>query len=76
MTSLRERCPVPTTPCPSSCGRQKPCGRYLCNACWRQLPAETKELLYLRDRNAIARFRNLLAQLADAVPLSQIRVTP
>lgn len=62
-----------TLKCPGCPGRREH-GHYLCNTCWRTLPASTRGRLTLRDRRAFLRLRQLHAELAAKTPLPLIRV--
>jgi hypothetical protein len=66
-----------TPTCPSCRTRSRRPGQYLCPACWGQLPRPTQRALTRRgDRSlALARLRQLHAQLANGVPLDEIRIT-
>lgn len=62
--------------CPTrTCPRRRDRRHYLCNACWRALPADTRGRLSRRDARAFLRLRQLHAALADGTPLGIIRVS-
>ena len=61
--------------CPS-CSRPRTAGQYLCPACWFTLPARVRDSLNRRDRLALTRLKELLAQLNKDTPLTHIEVTP
>ncbi|MEV4858945.1 hypothetical protein [Streptomyces ossamyceticus] len=61
--------------CPS-CSRPRTAGQYLCPACWFALPARARASLNRRDRLALIRLKELLAQLSKDTPLTHIEVTP
>lgn len=63
------------TPC-LSCRKPRRAGQYLCRACWFRIPGPARSALNQRDSRAMARLRELHAQLAAGVPLDQIQVNP
>ncbi|MFD5697487.1 hypothetical protein [Streptomyces lasiicapitis] len=66
-----------TAYCPNPlCHSPRLPGQYLCLNCWRQLPAPARDALSRRGRRAMARVRELHAQLEARVPLSEIKVRP
>jgi hypothetical protein len=60
--------------CPGCTGHRDH-GKYLCNPCWRALPASTRARLTRRDARAFLRLRQLHAALAANTPLKIIRVS-
>lgn len=62
------------TSCPACQGPKTP-RHYLCGGCWRQLPKAAQKALYRRDRQAGARLIELHHQIADGVPLAEIRIS-
>lgn len=60
--------------CPGCPGRREQ-RQYLCPACWRSLPNDTRGRLARRDTRARLRLRQLHVALADNVPLGVIRVS-
>jgi hypothetical protein len=62
-----------TCPC---CGANRAAGQYLCRRCWFRLPYAARLTLQRRDDQAMARLQELHTQLADRVPLAEIRITP
>ncbi|MFH9072711.1 hypothetical protein [Streptomyces alboflavus] len=65
-----------TTPCPNpTCHNTRRSG-LLCSHCWFALPIATQAALTRCDAQATTRVRQLHAQLAARVPLSEIEVTP
>lgn len=68
---------ITTHRCPGPCDTgMRRSGQYLCPDCWRSLPADAQTALYRRDSRALARYRELNAQLGAAVPLAQIHISP
>lgn len=66
-----------TTPCPNpTCHSTRRPRQYLCHTCWDQLPTPARRALSRRDRNAMARLRELHRQLAARTPLHEIGVSP
>ena len=63
------------TRCPGCPDGMKDVGKYLCIVCWFALPDATRRALNRRDRQAMARLQALYGQLADGVPLAEIRIT-
>lgn len=62
--------------CPGpGCGNHRHPRQYLCSACWRALPNETRGRLSRRDPRALLRLRQLRAALAERTPLGVIRVS-
>ncbi|MDX2698958.1 hypothetical protein [Streptomyces ipomoeae] len=61
-------------PCPGCPGRRNR-GHYLCNPCWRALPAATRGRLSRRDSRAMLRLRELHQALHARTPLAIIRVS-
>lgn len=61
--------------CPS-CRLPRQAGHYLCRACWSALPSRARASLNRRDRLALTRLRELIDQIRDGVPLTEIEVTP
>lgn len=66
---------MPHTPCPS-CRQPKGPGKYLCLECWQGLTDAARRALSRRDRQAMARLRELHRQLEARVPLAEIAVAP
>lgn len=64
-----------TTKC-LSCKQPRHARAYLCWPCWRQLPAQARYTLLLKDDKAGIRLIELTHQLADRVPLGEIEVSP
>jgi hypothetical protein len=60
--------------CPGCPGHRRR-SQYLCNACWRALPATTRGRLARRDARAFQRLRELHQALAAQTPLAIIRVS-
>jgi hypothetical protein len=60
-------------PCPACQGDKLP-SHYLCGNCWSGLPRDAKRLLSLRDPAAFRRLSELLDQLRNGLPLSEIRI--
>lgn len=62
-------------PCPA-CPGLKDAKKYLCRACWLQLPAHTRRALNRRDNpgNAAERLMSLYRQIKDGTPLRKIEV--
>ncbi|MFJ3545412.1 hypothetical protein ACIPQH_24990 [Streptomyces rubiginosohelvolus] len=63
------------TPC-RACRTPKPSGLYLCNLCWRALPAAARRALEKRDGRAFARLRELHAHIDSGRPLAELEITP
>ena len=63
-----------TPKCPGCTGHRDH-GKYLCNPCWRALPATTRTRLALRDARAFRRLRELHIALAANTPVAIIRVS-
>ncbi|MGW1324810.1 hypothetical protein ACWD64_19985 [Streptomyces antibioticus] len=59
-----------------ACDQSRDAGRYLCRTCWWTLPAAARASLSRRDRNALARLRQLVDQLRADTPLNRIEITP
>lgn len=55
--------------------RRRP-GQYLCSRDWFQLPAAARRALWKKDEKASFRLQELMRQINDGVPLSEIRITP
>ncbi|MFJ7049015.1 hypothetical protein ACIQVC_37255 [Streptomyces sp. NPDC101112] len=64
-----------TVKCPGCLGRRRRAD-YLCNTCWRTLPASTRGRLARHDARAFQRLRELHSALAARTPLAIIRVSP
>jgi hypothetical protein len=62
------------TPC-YSCKQPRQPGHYLCSSCWGQLPLPVRRALCKRDALALARLRQLHAQLDAGMELSEIGVS-
>ena len=62
------------TPC-YSCKQPRQPGHYLCGSCWGRLPLAVRRALCKRDALALARLRQLHAQLDADTPLSEIGVS-
>lgn len=56
------------------CGERRLVEHYLCRACWRQLPVETRRRLWLRDAEARNRLFQLFSAIRRDVPLERIEV--
>lgn len=68
--------PEPGTSRPCPCCRQpKGAGKYLCFACWGNLPCTARRALSRRDSKAVDRLQELYRQVAAGVPLAEIQVT-
>lgn len=63
-----------TVKCPG-CPGQRNRSHYLCNSCWRALPASTRGRLSLHDARAFQRLRELHMALADNTPIAIVRVS-
>lgn len=63
------------TRCPGCPSGMKATGKYLCLGCWNTLPMTARRALNRRDSGAFARMRELHRQIADGVPLADIRIT-
>jgi hypothetical protein len=63
-----------TPKCPGCTGHRDH-SKYLCNGCWRALPASTRGRLARRDARAFQRLRELHRALAASTPLQIIRVS-
>lgn len=69
MRTVRRCCPA--------CGVTLVSARhYVCGACWRALPAETRAALNRRDALTVRRAADLFEQIRQAVPLNEITVQP
>lgn len=62
------------TPC-YSCGGPRQPGHYLCGTCWGRLSIAVRRALCKRDSLALARLRQLHAQIDAGSPLSEIGVS-
>jgi hypothetical protein len=62
------------TRCPACKAKRRYPNQYLCPDCWFTLPDSTQRALKRRDRRAGARLIELHHQLADNVPLCEIRI--
>jgi hypothetical protein len=62
--------------CPSCRTAARRRRHYVCGSCWWSLPAHTRTRLNRRDSRAAARLIELHRQLAAAVPLAEIEVSP
>jgi hypothetical protein len=63
-----------TTRCPACEGSKQP-SHYLCPADWHQLSRASRSALWRRDGKASLRLLELMRQINDDVPLSEITVT-
>lgn len=62
-----------TATCPRCAAERLP-RQYLCARCWSDLPQATREALWQDDGQAVRRYRELLAALAEQRPLADIRI--
>lgn len=63
-------------PCPACRTGVKGNGKYLCYACWNQLPLRARRALLRHDTKALPRLEELYDQIHRGVPLAEIEVTP
>ena len=56
------------------CAHSRRAGQYLCPPCWRQLPADTRTALHLRDADTLTRLRALLDAINAGTPLAAITI--
>lgn len=59
---------MPTTPCPTGCGRGRATGHYLCAVCWFALTPDTRRQLLRRGVGARQRLRQLYDQINAGTP--------
>ncbi|MEU1478930.1 hypothetical protein [Streptomyces sp. NPDC005760] len=64
-----------TRPCPC-CRQPRGAAKYLCYACWGNLPGPARSALSRRDSKARDRLQELYRQVSAGVPLAEIQVTP
>lgn len=63
-------------PCPGCRGHRRPPSLEVCGRCWKELRADTREAMQLKDPRAEDRRASFRRQIQSGLPLGAIRVTP